>query len=115
MAFVIGLILSLIFLEWPERFYVIVPLALLELAEVALWLRWRQRKSITGAEAIVGARGKAITDCRPVGQVMLKGQIWKAHCRVGIEANEDIVVTGVNGITLKVAPLEHAEAASPGE
>jgi membrane-bound serine protease (ClpP class) len=115
MAFVIGLILSLIFLEWPERFYVIVPLALLELAEVALWLRWRKRKSITGAEAFVGARGKAITDCRPTGQVMLKGQIWKAHCRAGIEANEDVVVTGVNGITLEVAPLEHAEAASSGE
>jgi membrane protein implicated in regulation of membrane protease activity len=112
MAFVIGLIVSLIFLEWPERLFVIVPLAFLELAEVALWLRWRKRKSITGAEAIVGATGKAITDCRPVGQVMLKGQIWKARCRAGVEANEDVVVTGVDGIALEVAPLEHAESAT---
>ena len=112
MSFVIGLILSLIFLEWPERLFVIVPLAFLELAEIALWLRWRKRKSITGAEAILGTTGKAIIDCRPTGQVMLKGQIWKAHCRTGVEANEDVVVTGVDGITLEVAPLEHAETAA---
>jgi membrane-bound serine protease (ClpP class) len=109
--FTIGLVLSLIFLEWPKPLLVIVPLGLIEIAEVALWLRWRKVRSITGAEAIIGATGKAITDCRPEGQVMVKGQIWKAVSQSGVAANEDVVVTGVDGITLEVASAIQAETA----
>jgi membrane protein implicated in regulation of membrane protease activity len=109
--FIIGLILSLIFLEWPQQLFVILPLGLIEMAEVALWLRWRKVRSITGAEGIIGATGKAITDCRPDGQVMVRGQIWKAVSRSGVGANEDVVVIGVDGITLEVASALQAETA----
>lgn len=104
MSFIVGLTLSFIFLEWPERLFVIVPLALVEAGEILLWLKWRKVRSITGAEAIVGTTGKAATDCTPEGQVLVKGQRWKAHCRAGVKADEEIIVTGVDGITLEVAP-----------
>ncbi|MBA3350181.1 MAG: hypothetical protein H0T12_06455, partial [Actinobacteria bacterium] len=80
MIFVIGTLLSFLFLDAPWRYLILLPLALLEVADVALWLRWRKVRSATGAEGLRGIRGWALTDCRPDGQVRIKGQTWKAHC-----------------------------------
>jgi membrane-bound serine protease (ClpP class) len=105
-AFLIGLALSFMFLEWPWRGIVLIPLAALEVAEWFLFFKLRKVRSISGAEAMVGERGVAITHCRPTGQVRVKGQIWKGRCPEGVSAGTEIVVTGVVGIELDVVPLD---------
>jgi membrane-bound ClpP family serine protease len=104
MGLVIGTILSFMFLDPPWRYLVLIPLAAWEAFEIWIWLRWRRVRSITGAEAIVGATGRALTDCRPDGQVRVKGQIWRAHCADGVDAGEDVVVGSFEGLRLTVAP-----------
>ena len=104
MLLLLGALLATAFLDPPERFLVIGSLALIEIFEIFIWVRWRKVRSMTGREGMVGARGKAVTNCRPDGQVRVKGQIWKAHCREGAQAGEDIVVIGSQGLMLEVSP-----------
>ncbi len=104
MGFVIGTLLSFAFLDPPWRYLALIPLALWEVFEIYLWLKWRGVRSITGREAYVGAQGRAISDCRPTGQVRVKGQIWRAYCADGVDEGDDIVVKGVHGLRLEVAP-----------
>jgi membrane-bound serine protease (ClpP class) len=101
---IIGTLLSFMFLEPPWRYLALIPLALWEVFEIYLWLKWRRVRSITGSEAYVGAPGRAISDCKPNGQVRVKGQIWRAHCADGIDAGDDVVVRAVHGLRLEVAP-----------
>lgn len=108
MVFLVGLALSFWLLDWPWRIIVLVPLAALEIVEWVIFMRLRKVRSITGVEAIAGTRGKAITHCRPAGQVTLNGQIWNARCATGVDAGAEVVVTGAEGIELRVEPARDA-------
>lgn len=102
MAFVIGTIIAVVFLDGIARIGVIAAVALIEFAEIGVWLKWRKVRSITGAESFAGAPGVVVTDCDPDGQVRVKGQIWKAHCVEGAAVGDPIEVTGIDGIRLEV-------------
>ena len=104
MGLVLGTILSFTFLDPPWRYLALIPIALWELFEIYLWLRWRNVRSITGAETYVGGTARAVTDCKPDGQVRFRGQLWRAHCDEGAEAGDDVEVTAVDGLHLKVKP-----------
>ena len=98
----IGVILAWVLLDGVIRIIVIAALALFEAFEISLWLKWRKKRSITGAEAMVGERGVAVTDCRPIGQVRVRGQLWKAVAEEDVAANEPIEVVEVDGIRLRI-------------
>jgi membrane-bound serine protease (ClpP class) len=71
-------------------------------------LRARRNKALTGADAMVGLVGTAQTAIDPVGQVLVRGEIWRAALApdsgaVGVE--QQSVVTAVNGLTLSVRAL----------
>ena len=100
----VGIILAVIFLDGWWRIAAIGALLVFEVIEISIWLRWRKRRSITGAETMVGEKGLAVTDCRPVGQVRLKGQLWSATCPRGVGSGETVVVIAVRGVRLEVAP-----------
>ena len=104
MILLIGTLLSFAFLDAPLKYLTLIPLALLEIVDVFMWLRWRKIRSITGAEGLEGTRGIALTDCRPDGQVRLRGQIWKAHCPEGAGRGDDVIVRGLEGLSLQVSP-----------
>jgi len=110
MIFVVGTLLSFAFLDAPWRYIVLLPLALLEIADVLMWLRWRRVRSVTGAEGLEGARGKALTDCRPDGQMTIRGQVWKAHCAEGAGRGDEVIVRGLEGLCLQIAPVQSAVA-----
>jgi membrane-bound serine protease (ClpP class) len=100
----IGTILAIMFLDWPWHALVILGLVAFEGLEIALFLKLRKMRTIIGAEAMAGATGVALTDCRPNGQVKLKGQVWRARCPQGVDAGEEIRVTKMEGIFLEVEP-----------
>ena len=106
MALVIGTILAFTFLEGIWRFLAIIPLALFEGLEIHLWLKLRNLRSITGTEALIGARARVIKDCDPVGSVRVKGQLWTATCPAGARSGEDVTITGVDGLRLTVERIE---------
>jgi membrane-bound serine protease (ClpP class) len=102
LLFTIGVALAFIYLDWPGRIAVIAILGGIEVFEIALWLRLRKMRSITGEEALVGAKGRAMTNCRPQGQVRLRGAIWTAHSKSGVAAGDEVVVTATQGLKLEV-------------
>jgi membrane-bound serine protease (ClpP class) len=108
MLFVIGTTLAFVFLPWPGRGAVIVVLAAVEVLEVLLWLRLRRMRALTGAEGLVGARGRALTDLAPEGRVKVRGAVWTARSSSEVEAGQDVIVTGMHGLHLEVRSLRPA-------
>ena len=100
---IIGAILAYFFLEGTLRIAVIGFLLLTDVVEIFIWLRWRNRRSITGAESMVGTSGVVVTECRPDGRVKVMGQIWKAHCPDGADHGDEIEVVAIEGLSLHVA------------
>jgi membrane protein implicated in regulation of membrane protease activity len=45
-----------------------------------------------------------ITDCRPLGQVRVDGEIWAARCVSGADVGTAVRVEGLEGLTLLVVP-----------
>jgi len=103
MAFVAALTLGFLFLDGWMRYALIGAGALIELAEIAVWLRWRNVRATTGVEAMLGMTGVVVTDCDPDGQVKVKGQIWKARCAEGAEVGTNVRVDAVDGLRLDVS------------
>ena len=66
--------------------------------------RSRRGRPRIGAEALVGAEGVALDDCRPAGRVRVHGETWRANCSEGVDAGGRVVVMGVSDLTLQVRP-----------
>jgi membrane-bound serine protease (ClpP class) len=70
----------------------------------------RRAPVTAGPEALVGRRGLAVTELAPHGTVRVELEPWSAEAIDGpIHAGEEVVVSGVSGVTLEVV---HAKAAS---
>ena len=105
MSTLIGIFVAFTFFEWPWRGLILLAFLLFDALEIWIWMRWRKRKSITGAEALVGKKGKAITNLNPEGQVRVVGQTWKAESMGGsISSEDEVEVVGWEGLTLHVTP-----------
>jgi membrane-bound serine protease (ClpP class) len=66
----------------------------------------------TGAEGLVSERGLVRSALDPRGKVFVHGEIWNAVSDVPVAVGTDVVVIGVDGLTLRVRP-EDAVAESP--
>jgi membrane-bound serine protease (ClpP class) len=104
-AFLVALGLALFVLPSPWSWVAVVVGAAVELAETWFWW-WlsRRRRPAVGVETLVGARATAISECRPYGQVRLRGEIWQARCDAGLEAGDEATVLAVDGLTVVVQP-----------
>ena len=102
----IAAILALIFLESPWKWIIAGVLLVVDIFEILVWLRWRERRSITGSESLVDQYGEAIGTLDPEGQVKVRGQIWKARAGELVERGEWVKVDAVDGLTLVVSKSE---------
>jgi membrane-bound serine protease (ClpP class) len=55
-----------------------------------------------GPETLVGAVGRVVTPCRPLGQVRVQGELWRASCADGADEGEEVRVVALDGLTLLV-------------
>jgi membrane-bound serine protease (ClpP class) len=60
------------------------------------------RKPITGTRGMVGEVGKAMGRLDPQGKVFVHGEIWNAVADEPIEEGEEVEITQVEGLTLRV-------------
>ena len=66
------------------------------------------KKQVTGREGMVGEQGKVVKPLTPVGVVTIKGEYWNAKSvNDSIEADENVEIVGLEGLTLKVKRKEH--------
>jgi membrane-bound ClpP family serine protease len=62
-----------------------------------------KKKEYAGLSSMIGMSGKTVDRLAPDGMVKIKGELWKAAAEDGvIEADENITVTGEDGLKLVV-------------
>ncbi len=81
-----------------------------------LALRAHRRPVATGTEGLIGSRAEVRTVLAPRGKVFVHGELWNAVLEEGVieeagsqavgrvEPRQPVVVTGVDGLTLRVRP-----------
>lgn len=89
---------------------VMVALAAIFLFLGRLALASQRRRPVTGDDGMLRARGRAITTFDPGerGQVDVRGEIWSAVSPSSISAGDPVEVTGLDGLTLRVARVDDA-------
>ncbi|MGI8606770.1 MAG: NfeD family protein [Gaiellaceae bacterium] len=103
MLFVGAILLALFVLDSPWDALVLGAAAVVELAEMAFWIRFSRRRRIqVGAETLVGGVGEVVRSCRPRGQIRLDAEFWEARCDHGADLGEQVRVVGRDGLTLVV-------------
>ena len=96
---------------------VIFPLALV-LAGAALALAWKlsrsqRRASPTGAGALVGATGMALSELGPDGgSVRVGSERWRARADAQIQKSSRVEIVGVEGLELRVRRLDREPPAA---
>ena len=72
-----------------------------------IWIavRARQRPVLSGREELVGAAGVALEDFTGTGHVFVHSERWNAIADAPVRENQAVVVTGLDGLTLKVRPV----------
>ena len=115
LAFIIG---SIFLMDTSAPGYGISPalvgtLGLLNLAFFAFVLgaviQARKRPVVTGADIMVGTKAVALEDFGSEGKVKTKGEIWRARSPVPVQADQDLKITGTDGLVLLVTPLNTQE------
>jgi len=115
LAFIIG---SIFLMDTSAPGYGISPalvgtLGLLNLAFFAFVLgaviQARKRPVMTGTEIMVGTKAVALEDFGSEGKVKTRGEIWQARSPVAVQAEQDLKITGTDGLVLLVTPLNNQE------
>ena len=77
----------------------------IEVLETLVWMRVLNRlPKRAGPETLIGAGGRIVEPCRPVGTVRVNGETWRARCEVGADRDAPIRVRARDGLTLIVEP-----------
>jgi membrane-bound serine protease (ClpP class) len=70
-------------------------------------VRARQRPVVSGREQLVGAVGTALESFEHAGEVFVHSERWRAVCDEPVTKNQEIVVTGIDGLVLRIRPATH--------
>lgn len=105
MLVLLAIILFLV-LASPANSIAAAILLVAGIVEVGYWWHTvKHRRLQTGAETLIGARAKVVSDCHPEGRVSLEGALWNARCAGGgANAGDSVVVSGRDGLLLMVEP-----------
>jgi len=110
-AFVIGSVI-LIDTEAPGfgiDVSVIVTFAVLSvlvfIIVIGMAIRSRQRHVVSGVEQMLDEVAVAMNDFDHKGQVKVRSEIWQAVSETPVHSGQQLKVTGIQGLVLKVQPL----------
>ena len=90
----------------PLAFVVALGLtsALVVFAIVAMAVKARQRRVVTGREHIVGAAGVVLDDLQQQGWARVQGESWQVVSATPLSRGQKVRVTAIDGLTLTVEP-----------
>jgi membrane protein implicated in regulation of membrane protease activity len=93
MLLLLAILVAVFWLPAPWGYTVVVAAAVVELAEVGVFIWYsRRRRATTGAEALPGSTGTVVETCRPLGLIRVDGELWRARCDEGADPGETLVV-----------------------
>jgi membrane protein implicated in regulation of membrane protease activity len=94
-----AILLAIFVLPAPWGIVAVVAGGLTDIAESLVLLKWsRRRRAATGVEVLIG---KTAVVSSPT-QVRVAGEIWEARSDGVMVLGEEVVVHGVDGLTLLV-------------
>lgn len=98
---------------------VILPAVLVVTAVfvLAVWaaIQAQKRPVVSGAEALVGSVGQAVTALEPDGRIFVRGEYWNARASCVVAKGVAVRVRGYVGLQLEVDPLgASGDPTSPG-
>jgi len=76
---------------------------------VGMAMKSRRRPVVSGSEQLIGANGVAIDDFDDTGTVFVHSEAWHARTAAPVHKDQDIRVTGMDGLTLDVEPVPENE------
>jgi membrane-bound serine protease (ClpP class) len=107
MLLAIAILLTVFVLSPPVGIAVMTLAAIVEVAEVFFWRRFLRRYRVsTGAEGLIGEAVEVVEACDPAGRVRVRGELWNARAPKPLQTGDRARVTGVDGLTLEIAPEE---------
>ena len=88
----------------PIIFSFAIATALITIFLVGSIIRAHSKKVISGKEALIGEKGKAITDIttKKGGKVFVHGELWDVISDEEVQKDESVVVEKIEGMVLKV-------------
>lgn len=102
MLLVLAFVLLLV-LPDPWNLLAACVCGLLGLVEIYAWnLTVRRRRKVVGVQALIGQTAEVREPCRPLGQVFVAGELWRAYCGEGADEGASVKVAAVRGLTLEV-------------
>jgi membrane protein implicated in regulation of membrane protease activity len=94
-----AILLAIFVLPSPWGIVAVLAGGLIDIAESLVLLKWsRRRRAVTGVEALIG---KTAVVSSPT-QVRVAGEIWEARSNRVLVLGDEVVVHGVEGLTLLV-------------
>jgi membrane protein implicated in regulation of membrane protease activity len=94
-----AILLAIFFLPSPWGIVAILAGGLIDIAESLVLLKWsRRRRAVTGVEALIG---KTAVVSSPT-QVRVAGELWEVRSDRVLVPGDEVVVHGVEGLTLLV-------------
>jgi membrane protein implicated in regulation of membrane protease activity len=100
----LAILAAIFLLPAPWSYVAVIVAAVIEIAEIKLFLWYSRRRHVTtGAEALSGLTGTVVEACRPLGQIRVAGELWRARCEDGADVGDSVVVEKLEpGLTLLV-------------
>jgi membrane-bound serine protease (ClpP class) len=100
-----AILLALFVVEGTLGILLVLVGAIVEVGETLFWV-WlsKRRRILMGPETLIGTSAEVVLACRPVGQVRVQGELWRARSVRGADAGQRVRVSGRDGLTLLVEP-----------
>ena len=92
-------------IHWSTALAVTLPFSAITILLLTLVVRARRNKVETGAEAMIGETGAAITELAPAGKVFVHGEYWDAVSSSPAPPGARVRVTAVEKLKLTVEPV----------
>ncbi|MCO6440479.1 MAG: nodulation protein NfeD [Nitrococcus mobilis] len=81
---------------------------LLLMASASFAIRAHKRPVVSGHQQLLGSEGIAAADFQGTGWIRIHGERWRAQCAVPLRAGQRVRVTELNGLLLRVEPVEES-------
>jgi membrane-bound serine protease (ClpP class) len=77
------------------------------MATIWVAMRARERRIVSGIEEMAGLPAEALEDFDGEGHVWVHGERWRARAAAPVSKGQELTVTGVEGLLLRVEPVGH--------
>jgi membrane-bound serine protease (ClpP class) len=78
------------------------------LGVIGMVLKARRRPVVSGEEQLIGASGTVLEDFVGKGRIHIHGENWQAGSAVPLKRGQRVRVTGVDGLSLQVEPIQES-------